>query len=104
MVFMVLTMSQMGHALATRSGRESLFKIGLFSNKAMLGAVVLTLVLQLAVTYIGPLQDIFHTTGLYACDLTISLLLSSVVFWCVEISKWWRARDRQNETVATVSA
>ncbi len=104
MVFMVLTMSQMGHALATRSGRDSLFKIGLLSNKAMLGAVTLTFVLQLAVTYVGPLQDIFHTTGLTVRDLVISLLLSSVVFWCVEISKWWRARGRQNETVAAVSA
>jgi Ca2+-transporting ATPase len=94
----------MGHALVTRSGRDSIFKIGFMSNKAMLGAVVLTFVLQLAVIYVEPLQRIFNTTGLSIRDIVISLLLSSVVFWCVEISKWWRARGRQDETVATVSA
>ncbi len=101
MVFMVLTMSQMGHALATRSARDTLFKIGLFSNKAMLGAVTLTFVLQLAVIYIGPLQDIFKTTGLSPVELLISLLLSSVVFCCVETSKWWRGGGRPSPPVAT---
>jgi Ca2+-transporting ATPase len=100
MVFMVLTMSQMGHALVTRSARDSVFKIGWFSNKAMLGAVLLTFVLQLAVVYIKPLQGIFHTTGLTFRDLLISLLLSSVVFWVVEISKWLRAGVGRQEQVA----
>jgi Ca2+-transporting ATPase len=104
MVFMVLTMSQMGHALVTRSGRDSIFKIGFLSNKAMLGAVTLTLVLQLAVVYLKPLQGIFHTTGLSLRDLVISLLLSSVVFWCVEVSKWIRARRPQHEAVAASNA
>jgi Ca2+-transporting ATPase len=42
MVFMTLTLSQMGNALSIRSERDSLFKIGLLSNKPMLGAVLLT--------------------------------------------------------------
>ncbi len=42
MVFTVLCFSQMGHALAVRSDRESLFSQGLRSNMAMTGAVLLT--------------------------------------------------------------
>jgi Ca2+-transporting ATPase len=48
MVFTVLCLSQMGHVLAIRSGRESLFSQGLFSNKPLTGAILLTFALQMA--------------------------------------------------------
>ena len=43
MVFTVLTLCQLGHALVVRSERASLFSIGLFSNPALAGALALTL-------------------------------------------------------------
>jgi Ca2+-transporting ATPase len=88
MVFTTLTLSQMGNALAIRSDRESLFSIGLLSNKPLLGAVLLTFVLQLAVVYVPFLQEIFKTVSLSPADLAISLVLSTVVFWGVELEKW----------------
>ena len=87
MVFTVLTLSQMCHVLAIRSERESLFSLGLFSNPAMLGAVLLTFVLQLAVLYMPLLQPIFKTTPLSLAELGWCLALSSVVFVAVEIEK-----------------
>jgi Ca2+-transporting ATPase len=92
MVFTTLTIIQMGNALAFRSNRDSLFKIGLSSNKPLLGAVLLTLVLQLAVTYVGPLQVIFNTQALTLTELGICLLASTSVFWVYEIEKWWKRR------------
>jgi P-type Ca2+ transporter type 2C len=92
MVFTTLTLSQMGHALAIRSGRESLFTSGLLSNKALLGAVLLTFVLQMAVVYVPYLQEIFKTVGMSLFDLTISLVMSSIVFWGVEFEKWFLRR------------
>ena len=94
MVFMTLTLSQMGNALAIRSDRDSLFRIGLLSNKALLGAVLLTFVLQLAVTYVPFLQDIFGTQALTAGELAISLAASTVVFIVSEI---WKALLRARE-------
>ncbi|MGQ9501047.1 MAG: cation-translocating P-type ATPase [Anaerolineae bacterium] len=88
MVFTTLTLSQMGNALAIRSERDSLFAIDLLSNKAMLAAVLLTFVLQLAVVYVPFLQEIFHTVALPLEDLLISLVLSTVVFWAIELQKW----------------
>jgi len=85
MVFTTLTLSQMGNALAVRSERDSLFRIGLFSNKPLLGAVLLTFVLQLAVVYVPFLQGVFKTVALPPGDLVISLLLSTVVFWGVDL-------------------
>jgi Ca2+-transporting ATPase len=61
MVFTVLCLSQMGNALAIRSEKESLFNIGLFSNKPLLGAVLLTFALQMATIYVPFLQPIFKT-------------------------------------------
>jgi len=87
-VFTTLTLSQMGNALAIRSDRESLFRIGFLSNKPMLGAVLLTLVLQLAITYFGPAQNLFDTQPLPLPELLISLAASTLVFWAVEIEKW----------------
>ena len=78
----------MGHALAIRSSRDSLFTIGLFSNRAVLGAVLLTFVLQMAVVYLPFLQGIFKTVALSPGELAISLVLSTVVFWGVELEKW----------------
>jgi Ca2+-transporting ATPase len=91
-VFTVLTLSQMGNALAVRSSRDSLFTIGLFSNVAMLASVALTLALQLAVIYVPLLQRMFRTTALSLTDLAICVLLSTIVFWTVEGEKWWRRR------------
>ena len=56
MVFTVLCLTQLGHVLAIRSEKESLFKIGLFSNKYLLGAVVLTFALQMATIYVPVLN------------------------------------------------
>ncbi|MBC7264209.1 MAG: cation-translocating P-type ATPase [Chloroflexi bacterium] len=97
MVFVTLTLSQMGHVLAIRSAQDSLFRIGLRSNKALLGAVLLTFVLQLLVVYVPLLQGVFKTVALPLRDLAISLILSMVVFWAVELEKFIlrRAGGRQ---------
>jgi Ca2+-transporting ATPase len=87
MVFATLTFSQLANVLAVRSERDSLFRIGLLSNTPLLGAVTLTVVLQLAVVYVPFLQEVFTTRALSAEDLALSLALSTVVFWGVELEK-----------------
>lgn len=86
--FTVLCFSQMGHVLAIRSEQESLFKIGLFSNKPLLAALLLTVVLQLLIIYVPFLNIIFKTHPLSVFDLCLTVLASSIVFWAVEIEKW----------------
>jgi Ca2+-transporting ATPase len=87
-VFTVLTFAQLVHALAIRSERDSLFSIGLFSNPALLGAVVLTVALQFAVVYLPLFQPIFRTTGLTTQELIVVSTLPWVVLVAVEIEKW----------------
>lgn len=88
MVFMVLTLSQLGHALAIRSEQASLLQQGVWSNRPLLGAVVLTFALQLATIYVPSLHPIFKTEPLSRGELALALLLSAVVFVAVEIEKW----------------
>ena len=80
----------MGQAMAARSDWKSLFKQGIFGNKQLVGAVLLTLGLQMAVIYIPFLQDIFSTQALNMKELLLCLGLSSIVFWAVEIEKWFK--------------
>lgn len=88
MAFTVLCFSQLGHVMAIRSERQSLFNIGVFSNKSLLGALLLTTALQLAIIYSPSLNSIFKTQPLSIYELVITLAVSSVVFWAVEIEKW----------------
>ncbi len=86
--FTVLTLGQMGNALALRSAKESLFQQGLGTNKFMVLAVTLTVALQLLVIYWPPLQAIFRTVPLAWDQLALALGASAVVFIAVEIKKW----------------
>jgi len=89
MAFTVLTLSQMGNVLAIRSDRESLFSLGLFSNRLLLGAVLVTFALQMAVVYVPALNAVFRTAPLGLADLGLCLALSSTVFVAVELQKWF---------------
>jgi P-type Ca2+ transporter type 2C len=108
MVFSVLCFSQMGHLLAIRSETQSLFKQGLFSNKPLLGALLLTVVLQFLTIYVPALNPIFRTVPLTLTELGIVLAVSSVVFWAVEIEKvvkrWHSSRQAATEAESRPAA
>ncbi len=93
MTFTALVLSQMTFALAVRSERESLSAIGILSNPAMVGAVLLTFVLQLIVVYFPPQRTFFDTQALSARDLILSLVLATIPFIGFEAQKWWRRRS-----------
>jgi Ca2+-transporting ATPase len=92
----------MGHVLAVRSDRESLFAQGLLSNIPLLGAVLTTFALQMAVIYIPAMNVVFRTVPLDFSDIVLCLALSSVVFVAVELHKaLLRARVPQPNRTST---
>lgn len=93
MAFTVLVLSQLGHVLAIRSEKESLWRIGIFTNKPMAVAVIFTFLLQMATIYIPALNPIFKTEPLSLNELMICLAISSIVFFAVEIEKWLIRRE-----------
>lgn len=92
MVFTTLAFSQMAHVLAIRSDRYSLFSIGISSNRPLLGAVILTSVLQIAVVYVPFLQQFFNTTALPPAEFAFCIALSSLIFCAVEMEKLFLRR------------
>jgi Ca2+-transporting ATPase len=94
-VFNVLCLSQMGHVLAIRSEKQSFFGAGIFSNKLLLASVILALALQVIITYVPVLNPVFQTQALSLKEFTVVAVLSSLVFFAVEIEKLIsRRRDR----------
>ncbi|WP_276363514.1 cation-translocating P-type ATPase [Daejeonella sp. H1SJ63] len=87
MAFSVLCFSQLGHVMSIRSNRQSIFKIGVFSNKPMMMALIATVALQLLIIYIPFLNPVFKTQALSLKELGITLAASSIVFWAVELEK-----------------
>ncbi|HEY5369978.1 MAG TPA: cation-translocating P-type ATPase [Hanamia sp.] len=86
-VFNVVCMSQMGNVLAIRSEMQSLFSIGIFSNKPLIAAVLMTFLLQFMITFIPFLQSIFKTQPLSLNEFILVGIASSLVFFAVEIDK-----------------
>lgn len=88
MVFTTLVLAQMGNALAMRSNEQSLFSIGIFSNRLMVYAVLSTFMLQILLIYLPPLQRVFKTEPLTLEKLAICLAASAIVFVVLETYKW----------------
>ncbi len=92
MVFTILCFAQLGHVLAIRSEETSLFTLGLGSNRPLLGAVLLTAALQLAVIYVPVLNALFRTTPLPPEDLALCVATALVILGVVELEKLVRRR------------
>lgn len=91
-VFTVLVLAQLGHSMAVRSETHPLFGPRFFANPALLGAVVLTIGLQMAVVYVPWLQDIFRTQALTGQQLAVCFGLALVVPLAVEGEKFFVRR------------
>ena len=87
MAFVTLSASELFRAYTARSERASLFRLGIFSNKVMQYAVLLSLVLLLGVVYIPFFNAIFNTVpmGLREWRVVLPLLLGPAV--AAEITK-----------------
>ena len=92
MIFTTLTLAQMGNALALRAHKESVFSIGILSNRLMVLAIALTIALQLALLYTSLGQRFFSTAPLSAENLAIGFGASLLVFVAVEVEKWLMRR------------
>jgi Ca2+-transporting ATPase len=88
MTFTVLTFAQLAHVLAIRSETESLARLGLGTNRLLLGTIVASVALHLAIVYVPSLQVVFGTAPLSVRALLVAMALSLVVLVGVEIEKW----------------
>jgi P-type Ca2+ transporter type 2C len=86
MAFTTLVFCSLFTVFNARSDERSAFA-GLFSNKWLWGAVLLSLLLQVAVIYVPFLQQAFSTVSLSAGDWLRCAGVASSVLWLRELSK-----------------
>ena len=90
LAFIVLVACQLFYSLSVRNMKKSVFKIGLFSNKYLIGAIILGLLLQLGVMLIPVLRDAFGLVMLDSRGWMMALALGIVPFALSEIFKLFR--------------
>lgn len=59
LAFMVLVFAQLFYSLGLRSMKKSMYEVGIFSNKYLIGAIVLGILLQVLVLWMPVLRDAF---------------------------------------------
>ena len=91
LVFTTLCFCQMAHVMAIKSETTFLYSGGLFTNKFLIGSVLLTFLMQLALIYVPALNGIFSTQPLTWKELLICVGAGVVVFHAVELEKYIRS-------------
>ena len=86
MAFAVLAFSQLVHAFNSRSS-HSLFRVGFFSNRWMLGAFAVSVLLMCAVLFFPPLMQVFGLVALPLAEWEWILGLSLAPLVVVELAK-----------------
>jgi Ca2+-transporting ATPase len=87
MIFTSLAFMQVFQALASRSEKESAFKMRLTGNPLLLGMIALVVVLQMLVIYVPAFSDFFEVVPLGAVDLVIAAGAGVAVLIAMEIMK-----------------
>lgn len=87
LAFLTLIGCQLFYSFSFRHEHKSIFRIGFFSNKYLMGAVVLGIVLQLVVLHVPVLREAFKLQKISAGDGLLVMVLSVVPLLGNEIIK-----------------
>ncbi len=87
MAFVVLAVSQLFYSLSMRNADKSIFKVGLFTNKFLVGAIAVGILLQLIVITVPFLADAFGVHNLSANEWGIAFCFALVPLIVNELIK-----------------
>lgn len=97
MAFVVLAASQLFYSLTMRNPSKSLFQIGFFSNKYLIGSIIVGLFLQLMVISVPFLASAFKVRNLSLRDWGIVFVFALVPFVVNEIIKFFTRVAMKNK-------
>ncbi len=97
MAFTTLVMFQLFAVISSRSLLPSLKKLNPFTNLWLIGAVLLSIAIQIAVIYWAPLQTIFSTVALSAVEWLQIIGVSSLGFAIMELGKFLLVQKKNND-------
>jgi len=88
--FVSMSMFQIFNVFNLRSIKNSLFKIGVFTNKWVIYGFLLSFLIMLLVIYVPLLAGIFKLIPLSITELIFIIILSSSIFFVGEIYKFFK--------------
>ena len=91
-----IVVSQFFNSFAVRSDEQSIFKIGLFSNRPLIAAEGISLGFIAAVSYVPALQSVFNTAPLRLGDWLLLFAWGALLLACEEARKAWRRSRRRH--------
>jgi Ca2+-transporting ATPase len=95
MAFVTLGLIQLTHSMNVRSTTKSIFQVGLFTNVYLLGAILLSALLQVVVVLVPFLNRIFRVTPLNMEQWLIVILSAIVIIPVVELVKVFQRLRRR---------
>jgi P-type Ca2+ transporter type 2C len=87
LVFCALAAFEWLMAFSARSDEHTIFKLGVFRNRALVGSIAIAILLQLAVVYVPFLQTAFHTVPIGWRDWAIVIAAAGGLFLAEETRK-----------------
>ncbi len=93
--FTMITLFEICRVFSCRSERHSIFKLGLFTNRWLVYAAITSILMQMAVVYLPPLQSAFNTVPLGPLDWALVLPLSLTGFVGLELAKIVMSKSRR---------
>jgi Ca2+-transporting ATPase len=97
MSFVVLAASQLFYSLTMRNSTKSIFQVGLFSNKYLVGAIIVGFILQLGVISVPFFASAFKVQMLSVMDWGLVILFALIPLAVNEIVKLFvRIKEKNN--------
>ncbi len=93
MTFAGIVVCQIGTALAARTDRVSLLRMGFFSNRLLLGGIAFELLVAAAAIYLPAAQHVFDTRPLTLPQLALLTTFPPIVWGADELFRWRRRRS-----------
>ncbi len=97
MAFCVLALSQLVHVYNVRDNKKSIFKTGIFNNKMLILATVVSTALMLVLLFIPFLREIFDLAVLPTMHIIEVVILVFSPILIVELAKLFKINTSKNE-------
>ena len=88
--FVLMAFFQLWNVLNLRSFKQSIFSLGIFSNPYVIGAIAISILMQLVVLYTEIGRKLFSVEALSILEWAMILLITSSIFIIVEAWKFAR--------------
>lgn len=93
-LFLAVVLMELVNAISARSLKHTVFKVGVFKNKFLWLAILISLGLQLMVLY-TPLQTLFDVKTPEPIDWAVALTFSAITFATLELGKYIVSKKRK---------